>query len=359
MTPYPTARAANRTPAAGRTLTVMKYPNVKNAHIVPRAYLENFAVDGKITVQLVEERQQLVLPVENVGTRRRFYRRKRPDGTYIDDIEWSLGQLEGVAAPVLRDFEERWPLEDDDKQKLAELFAFQLLRGPRYKTEYEAMTQRFIDEYNEREDIESVDPEEMAAFDEALIGDSYRLTRMLVMGLTLTSIFASTHWTLVEFGSPVLAPSDPPVVIWPGGGALTPQAVPLLGAGILEFLEYRLPLSPTRGVLMTWADQPDDEATRVQGSHHHAMNFNAFTIANADRQWFFLPETSPPRAAGTILPLSPELVRGYTPEGAARSERRAQVSAHANEKVGRELSDREVMRVKVSRPRTEQRERTT
>jgi hypothetical protein len=38
----------------------------------------------------------------------------------VSDIEWSLGQLEGIAAPVPREFEERWPLDDDDKQQLAE-----------------------------------------------------------------------------------------------------------------------------------------------------------------------------------------------------------------------------------------------
>jgi hypothetical protein len=33
----------------------MDYPNVKNAHIVPRTYLENWAVDGKIAVWRVPE----------------------------------------------------------------------------------------------------------------------------------------------------------------------------------------------------------------------------------------------------------------------------------------------------------------
>jgi hypothetical protein len=330
----------------------MQYPAVKKAHIVPATYLRNFAVDGKVGVHLVQENGKLVQPVENVGTRRYFYRRKRPDGTEIDDIEWSLAQLEGIATPALRDFEKRWPLDDDYKQKLAELFAFQLLRGPRYKAEYEAMTQRFLDEYQERGEFEDLDPEQVAAFDEALIGDSYRLTRMLVMSMTLTSIFASTHWTLVEFGSPVLATSDHPVVIWPGGVPQKPQAVSVLGTGVLECMEYRLPLSPTRAVLMTWADKPDEDDVRVFGRQEHAMNFNAFTIANADRQWFYRPGARTPRAAGKIQPLSPTLVRGYSAEQAAHSERRAQVSAHVQEKTGRDFSDREVMRVKVTRPGT-------
>lgn len=328
----------------------MNYPNVKKGHIVPAVYLRNFAVDGKIAAYRVEGGRELIRKVEKAGRRYRPYRRLRQDGTPIDDIEWMLAELEGIAAPVLREFEDRWPLDGDDKQKLAELFAFQLLRGPRYKAEYEAMTQRFVDEWNQREDMKGLDHNESVAFDEALLSDSYRLTRMIAMGMTLTSILVSTHWTLVEFSSPVLATSDHPVVVWTGVQQLRPHAVKLHGVGILESLECRLPLSPTRGVLMTWADKPDDEEARVVGSHQHAMNFNAFTIANADREWFTLPGTSAPRAAGIVPPLSTQLVRGYTPDVARRSERRAQVSAHVREKVGRDLTDREIFRVKMSRP---------
>jgi hypothetical protein len=78
----------------------VEYSNVKNAHIVPRTYLEAWAKDGKIGVHLVREKRSLILPVENVGTRRRFYRRRRPDGTPIDDIEWSLGHGEAMATPA-------------------------------------------------------------------------------------------------------------------------------------------------------------------------------------------------------------------------------------------------------------------
>jgi hypothetical protein len=92
---------------------VTDYPNVKNAHIVPRAYLANWAVDGKIA-------------------------RKRPDGTEIDDIEWTLSEVESNAAPFLGSLDERWLLLGVDKLYLATLFAFQLLRGPRWsRSEYD------------------------------------------------------------------------------------------------------------------------------------------------------------------------------------------------------------------------------
>src|SRR6188472_2942937 len=118
-------------PSRGRTASqayfganlVTDYPNVKNAHIVPRTYLKNWAVDGKIAVWLVPENRRLDdQPIENVGTRRRFYRRKRPDGTEIEDIEWTLSEIESTAAPLLGSFNERWPLTRDDKLSLAVLF---------------------------------------------------------------------------------------------------------------------------------------------------------------------------------------------------------------------------------------------
>jgi hypothetical protein len=142
----------------------MEYPNVKNAHIVPRTYLANFAAGGKIGVYQVVEEKALVRAVENVGTRRRFYERERRDGALINDVEWSLGQGEAMATPVLRAFEELWPLRLEDKHKLAELFAYQLIRSPRFKEEYERMTAGFIDDYKRSEklaQLEDVTEQEM------------------------------------------------------------------------------------------------------------------------------------------------------------------------------------------------------
>jgi hypothetical protein len=99
----------------------------------------------------------------------------------------------------------------------------------------------------------------------------------------------------------------------------------------------------------TWTDTPDDERTRVRATRDHARNLNAFTVANADRQWFHLPDTSPPVGSGSFLPLSAQLLHGYTPEAAARSQRRAATSAEIQPKIGRDLSDQEVTIVKVSR----------
>jgi hypothetical protein len=332
-----------------------KYPNVKNAHIVPETYLRNWAVDDKIAVWLVPEGKRLHdQSVDNVGTRRRFYRRRRPQtGEEIDDVEAMLGQGEAKATPLLRSFAERWPLSWKEKVQLAELFGYQLLRGPRWKAEYEARTQRFLDEYDRR--VENDLPVDALEEQNALLlSDSHRLVSMFTTALTAATVLGSMHWTLVEFARPLLATSDHPVVLWPGIDSSGPRAVEVAEVGIMQCLEIRLALSPRHGVLMTWADHPDDEEAHVDGRRDHAANFNAFVVANADRQWFHLPGRAPPRASGYLLPLSVQLVRGYGPGQAAASQRRHAASKIVNKWIGsRELTDREIEVVTMSRTSAE------
>jgi hypothetical protein len=326
----------------------MQYPNVKNAHIVPRTYLENWAVEGKIGVVQVREQKRLDLPVENVGTRRRFYQRERPDGTKINDVEWTLGEIESAATPLLRSFEDDWPLSGDDELRLAVLFAFQHLRTPRWKQAYERRTRSFVDEYD-RENPTALSPAEVEEHNAQLLSDSHRLTQMISTGMTAASVFASMHWTLLDFSRPVVATSDHPVVLWPGVESRSPQATEITQVGVLECIEIRLPLSPTRAVLMTWSDNADDEDSRVRGTRDHAANLNAFTIESADRQWFCQPGSSTPRASGNLRPLSIGLVPGYTAVAAANSRRRQSVSEMVNKKIPRDLADREITVVSMSR----------
>jgi hypothetical protein len=326
----------------------MKYPNVKNAHIVPRSYLENWAVDGRIGVAQVQERKRLDLPVAKVGTRRHFYRRERPDGTKINDVEWTLAEIESNASPLLRSFDDDWPLAGDDKLKLAVLFAFQHLRTPRWKDEYEHRTRRFLREYD-ADNPDSLSPAELEEENAQILSDSQRLMQMISTGISTSGIFASMHWTLLEFGSPIVATSDHPVVLWEGVGSRSPQTTEITQIGILNCVEIRLPLSPTRAVLMTWSDHFDDEHVKLRGTRDHAANLNVFTVESADRQWFHRPGSTTPRASGSLMPLSLGLVPGYTALAAAGSRRRAKVSEIANKKIPRDLTDREITVVTMTR----------
>ena len=327
----------------------MDYPNVKNAHIVPRAYLERWAVDGRIGVVQVRENKCLEMAVENVGTRRHFYRRQRPDGSDIDDIEWTLAEVESNAAPLLESFEEAWPFPSDDKLKLSTLFIFQLLRTPRWMKDYTERMRGYVDQYG-RENPSALTDEELEEQYAFLVSDTRRLGQMLSHAVTGTAVFASMHWTLIEFARPLVATSDHPLVLWPGAASRSAEATNIPQIGILDCVEARLPLSPNHAALMTWSDAPDDENVRVRGTRDHAASLNAFTVASAERQWFHLPGPSPPIASGNLRPLSLELVPGYSAHAAAASQRRARASEMAKKRVGRDFRDQEIEVVTVTRP---------
>ena len=128
------------------SLERVEYPSVKKSHIVPRGYLRNFAVDRQVAMRLVGESESRLVALRDAGTRPRFYRRTRPDGTPIDDVEWSLGHIEDKAAPLLREIEGQWPLSTENRATLAEFFGFQLVRGPGWRAWHTAQVDSSLEE---------------------------------------------------------------------------------------------------------------------------------------------------------------------------------------------------------------------
>jgi hypothetical protein len=242
----------------------MKYPEVKKAHIVPKCYLRNFADGEKIAVRIVgDAATPKITSIDKAGRRGAYYRRTRPDGTEIDDVEWSLAQGERAAAHVLREIRERWPLTLDDKSRLASLFGIQLVRGPRFMAWRADATTKYLNE-------QRAAGTEVEGFDEYILGDTQRLVQMLEIGRKLMSAFGSMHWTLLEFPTRVIVTSDHPVVQWPAAsGARLPAPTPV-GVGVMENLEVRVPVAPDLAVVMTWQDLPDDDPNRLRGNRQHA-----------------------------------------------------------------------------------------
>jgi hypothetical protein len=316
------------------------YPSVYRAHVVPKGYLRSFAVDGKIAVRKGGPSAAVeIKPLEKAGTRPRFYRRTRPKtGAAIDDIEWSLSHIEDKAPPILRTIDELWPLDAENKAVLAELFGYQLVRGQRWFEWHDRHVQERLAEYQQLLEIQH---EELESTKRHLTSETYRMAKMLDLGVRLASILGCMHWSLIDFAKPLLATSDHPVDVWPANeGSRTPQAS--ANAGIVNSLEVRVPLSPTTGLLMTWLDANDAATPRLRGTRQHAASLNAFTVANSDREWFHLPETSPPIASGgRLLPLSPELVRGYSAGAVVQSKRRGKAADWLESTKGQTLKVRE------------------
>ena len=324
----------------------MEFTEVKNAHIVPRFYLKHFAVEDMLLLGVDGALLEKPVSIDNAAVRKRFYRRFRPDGTAIYDIEWSLSQLESVIAPMLRSLKIDWPLVDlEAKGAFAEFFAFQFVRGPRWKAWRESMAREAIDRY--RRDPEPIlrngiwipaTQKQINETEARLLSDTEWLTRMMVIANRLITAFGSMRWTLIEFDTPVLAISDHPVVAWPlGEPRRRPEPTPD-GLGVLNFLEVRVPITPRLALLMTWQDPPDS-VDLLPGSRDLASSINAFTIANADRQWMQVPGVETPVESGYLDPISSGLLPGYGPGEVESSEVRREVRRLLERKVGEDIHE--------------------
>jgi hypothetical protein len=124
------------------------YARVDRSHVVPAGYLRNFSQDDQIEVRLATDTsKRTVTSVKNAGVQKGFYKRTRPDGSRIDDIEWSLSHIEAVATPVLREIESHWPPDLPTKAMLAEFFGMQLIRGHRWRRWHETFTREHVDKH--------------------------------------------------------------------------------------------------------------------------------------------------------------------------------------------------------------------
>ncbi len=329
------------------------YPRVERAHVVPRAYLRNFADDEQmIGMRLVgEPGTEKVVSTRDAAVRKRFYRRTRPDGTPIDDVEHSLGLIERRAAPILREIEQRWPLGFEDKRILGEFFALQVLRSPRSRRTYEMRTDRLVDEYqtsrlfaDEIAESGQTPDEVFARTHELFTSDSFRLRRMLGMSSNGSSIFGSMIWALIRFPKPTLVTADHPITGWSRFETRCRPKVTPDGVGLLNQLEVRAPVSSTAAIVMTWLDQAEDIPVPFDGGRREARNINAFTIAQAEKAWFHLPGMSPSYGKNRPYPaLSVELFPDYGPDAAGRSVLRRAVSDKVNAVLGEESNEYEII----------------
>ena len=255
----------------------------KHSHVTPYGYITGFAdADG-----LVHARGrgglQHVLPAREICVRRRFYRRRRPDGSFTYDVEKMLQPVESAGAALLRELESCWPVAAKQRAVLAEFLGIQYLRGPAFRawhTEFAHAHQgMFAQELSRRGspgDRILAEARGRAIAGE-LAANSNQLTRMLsISGLAATA-FAHMHWTLLRFPEPWLLSCDHPVVLWPGDVPSTdPRAFPF-GTGVTSTLELRFPISPTLALLATWRDDAKDIV--VEGDVAIAGKLNAFTRA--------------------------------------------------------------------------------
>jgi uncharacterized protein DUF4238 len=303
------------------------YPEVNKAHIVPRMYQKAFAVQGRVAVHMDGNPNCVLASTKTAGTRARYYRRARPDGELIDDVEASLSVIEDKAAEPLRDLIAGEPIKVERKGILAQFIAVQMLRGPAFFEEREQLLVPMIEEL-EADDFTpeglvaaggDVEVARKRAIDKYL-DPTQRLLSMLTRSVKLASVLGHMRWSVVRFDQPALAYSDHPVAMWPMNVEKTP-ALSTQQFGPLSALEVRIPLAPDVALLMDWVDRSDQHDISLELSA--ASEFNAFTVAQADREWMHRPGAEPEVAGGTLELLSRLVEPAYDRSALLRSARRA------------------------------------
>jgi hypothetical protein len=175
-------------------------------------YQLNFAGNERVAVHVPGRPDCLLQHVRDAGTRSRFYRRKRPDGSEIDDVEAMLGVVEGIAGPVLKDVAEGAPLTDERKGVLAQFLAVQMLRGPAFFAQRHVDVERFVPKTLTRADLK---PALLAR-----VGGDLKLARqqvvemfqdstqglmsMVRVSMKVSAVLGSMRWRLLRFDEPVV-----------------------------------------------------------------------------------------------------------------------------------------------------------
>lgn len=95
-------------------------------------YQRAFAVRDQVIVHVRGREAPVVMSIDDAGTRSRFYRRVRPNGEKIDDIEASLAEVEAKSRAPLAELIGGAPVNIERKGALSQFFAVQLMRGPAF-----------------------------------------------------------------------------------------------------------------------------------------------------------------------------------------------------------------------------------
>ena len=302
---------------------------VNNGHIVPRMYQRAWEVPGRqVAVHKDGHAGCKVKSTKVVGVRGPYYRRTRPrNGIQTDDIEASLAVVEDKATPVLRQVIAGEPLTVERKGGLAQLFGVQMMRGPAFFEQHEEI---------HRSVLEGVQPSDLKRGHLAAVGGDLDLAReqvidvylaatsrfvtMLQYAVKVAGILSLMRWQVLRFDGPLLAYSDHPVVLWPMNVERT-RPFSRQGLGPLTMMEIRVPIAPDAAILMNWIDRSDEIGIPMDRSA--AAEFNAFTIAQADKEWMHQPGSEPEIADGVFSPLSRLIDPSYDYPAAERSVRRA------------------------------------
>jgi hypothetical protein len=246
-----------------------------------------------------------------------------PDQQLAEEVERSLSVCEDAALRLLRTLDRRWPLASTDRAQLAQFIAIHIVRTGSFRVFLRRVTDEAIEDSRQRE---RPAPEAFHAAAQIFRGDCMHASALLGQISRIAGLLCSMHWSLVRFDRDLLIASDEPVVVLPmQPTAITPAAA-MPNSGLANTFEIRFPLDPRMLLLMCWADHQELDAP-LQGTFAQGCNANCSQRAQALREWFYRPGTTPPFLVPPLMqpsvhPMSTELRSDYNLAAAMRSARR-------------------------------------
>jgi hypothetical protein len=312
------------------TIDGSKGPTVHDGHVVPRMYQRAWEVEGRKVAVHADGEGCDERSTKNVGTRGPYYRRMRPTGESIDDVEQSLSVIEDKAAAPLKALVAGQELEAERKGIVAQLLAVQMMRGPAFFGQREELIRPMLEVLTEdgfqAEGLAALGGDVVLARQRAIaayLDPTQSFVTMLTYAVKIASVLGLMRWQILRFDEPVLAHSDHPVVLWPLN---LPASEPFSrqGLGPLETLEIRVPIAPDAAILMNWLDISDEVGVRMPASA--AVELNAFTVSQAESEWMHRVGSEPDIGAGVLKPLSRLVEPSYDKGFVRRSVRHARAA---------------------------------
>jgi hypothetical protein len=181
-------------------------------HVVPRFILERWAnPSDQVQVYRRIERRYTVNNIADLAIRD-FYTFFDTDGRKNSSLESLLGIVEDAAAEVIRrllsPFGKSEPFRAGDRESLAQFAAFQSVRSPRQRREYELM----VDWMSKSHAIGHLSDDQLRAI-EILPHQNESLANLGKQSEALFPLFAARPLALITLDKPLLFLGDDPIVI--------------------------------------------------------------------------------------------------------------------------------------------------
>lgn len=310
--------------------------NSRRHHTVPRFYLENFSAGGQIGTVVLPGERRFSQSLRKASTANDFYSVGPPSLDGADAFEKVLAELEGEAARVIKSvLGGVWPLDHDDRARLAEFAAVQFLRGPNHRTHMQNMQAQFVrveislkgkewmaQEFQQRAGRD-FNPEEIERLWEQAtqhegppltISSGEHVNQIVEMLPEVYWYFASRPWSLIRFERQRMLACDTPVFL-----IAREDAPEWMGAGLLSAWALGLPLSRTTALLMTDPGPIAEHTTREHvasgaldqtfpASVKLARALRGHTISNARRFVYHHPDDAALVPALLPEPTSSEII---------------------------------------------------